>query len=164
MKKIIAFLFCLPAVIWANNIAILDQNSALFSTNAAEAENARLQADFGEMDAERQALMQELNRLARQHQNDAAIMSQAEKQELEQKIETSRQRYADLNMRLQQGQQEREQAFINKYSRTLVTAIETIVEQGDFDLVLDASAVIFVKDGYDITQQVIDEFNRLTAD
>lgn len=163
MKRMLVMMVLMASWAQASKIAVLDQQAALFSTKVAEAENVRLQADFGDMDAERQRLMQELNQLARQYQNDAAILSEQEKNEQQAKIERARQRYAELNSQLAQSQQQREQAFIAEYRQPLVQAIEAVVKKGEYDIVLDANAVIFVKDGIDITEQVITEFDRLTA-
>lgn len=151
------------APVWANKIAVLDQNAALFTSKVAQAENARMQQELAEPGQQRQQLADQIKGMVEQYQKDEAIMSASEVTEMENRIARAQQQYSQLNAQLNQAQQQREQAFVAKYREQMIEAIQQVLAKGEYDLVLDAEAVIYVKDSQNITQAVLDAFNERTA-
>ena len=57
--------------------------------------------------------------------------------------------------------QERQQQFVETMREPLGQAIETVVQEGSYDLVLNAEAVAFFNNSYDITALVTAKLNEL---
>lgn len=145
------------------NYAVINQELVMFTSQVAEQENARLQADFGDLDQERVALQEELRAMQRQYETDKDILTEAELAALQQKANTVQQQLTQLSSQLGQAQQQRQNEFLQRYQEQFVQAIRAVLAETEYDLVLDSSAVIYAEDGLDISQRVLAEFNRLTT-
>jgi Skp family chaperone for outer membrane proteins len=66
-----------------------------------------------------------------------------------------------ISERLQTAWQERQQQFVETMREPLGQAIETVVQEGSYDLVLNAEAVAFFNNSYDITALVTAKLNEL---
>ncbi|WP_158583953.1 OmpH family outer membrane protein [Salinibius halmophilus] len=165
MKKLFTFIFatCVSFTAMASNYAVINQELVMFTSQVAQAENARLQADFGDLDRERTALQEELRAMQRQYETDKDILTEEEVATLQEKAAVVQQQVNQLSNQLAQAQQQRQNAFLQRYQEEFVEAIRSVLAETEYDLVLDSSAVIYAEDGLDISERVLEEFNRLTT-
>jgi outer membrane protein len=63
--------------------------------------------------------------------------------------------------RLQNAWQQRQQAFVERMRQSLGQAIEAVVEEGDYDIVLNAESVAYFDNAYNITTLVTAKLNEM---
>lgn len=164
MKKIaLITLTLVSALASAGNYAVINQELVMFTSDVANAESERLQADLGGLAQERAALQAELEAMQAQYDTDREIMTEDELRELQSAANTVQQQLNQVSNQLVQAQQQREQAFLQRYEADLIEAIKTVLADSEYDLVLNSNAVIYAEDALDISQRVLEEFNQRTA-
>ncbi|MEX2365836.1 MAG: OmpH family outer membrane protein, partial [Pseudohongiellaceae bacterium] len=93
-------------------------------------------------------------------QQDNAVMSDAEKRRVSDQIEEIGVQYQFLEQKLQETVQQRRQQFQQAYAPNLIQAIQAVVEEEGFDLVLRAEAALHYRSAYDITAKVTEKLNQ----
>lgn len=127
---------------------------------AAEIQNA-IEMEFkGQID-EVNLLQRDGQLYAEKLQRDAATMSAAEKKELEGKIIAVREQLSQKAQPLQQNIQRRQNEERNKILALIKQAIEVVVAEQNYDLVLDAPAIVYVSEGNDLSQAVLDQVSKI---
>jgi len=127
---------------------------------AAEIQNA-ISMEFKEQVDEVNMLQRDGQLYAEKLQRDAATMSAQEKTELEEKILSVREQLSQKVQPLQQNIQRRQNEERNKLLALIKQAIDSVAAEGEYDLVLDAPAVVYVDESYDLSQQVLDQMGKL---
>lgn len=145
----------------AADIAILDQNFVLFGSEAAEQATAQLRSEYAEQEQQVQTLEQAIRQLQSRARTDRDIMTDDEMRQLEQEAQQRLAQREQLVRQLQQVQNERRNAFVERYQPMLAEAIERAVGDNQYDLIIDKSAVIYHRNSLDITEAVLEEFNAL---
>ena len=144
----------------APKIAVLDMARALFESEIAK----EVDTQFGQQTANDQEKVRELateaQALQQQLQQDGEAMSDAQKQELASEIESIGVQYQYLVQKLQQQQQQLQQQFQQAYAPNLIQAIQAVVEEDGYDLVLRAEAALHFRTAYDITAKVTARLNQ----
>lgn len=160
-KTVMVMLACFSTMVFAEiKIAILDKNAAMFQSEAARRETEKLKLEFGSDEQRILIIEQQVTDIRSELETDSAIMDpdDVESQNLlANSLLNERQTLID---KLQQIQQQRQQIFIRNYQPVLAEVIQEIVIELEIELLVDAQAVIFAKDGMNITQVVIDSFNK----
>ncbi|WP_428239939.1 OmpH family outer membrane protein [Gynuella sp.] len=145
-------------------IAILDQNMALFGSEAAKSETEKLKSEYGSDEQRIKKLEAEVNELKTKLETDAVILEAAEQDKIKQTIQERLAERSSLIDKLKQIQNQRQNQFIREYQPVMAKAVKAIVEQQSIDVVVEASSVIYVNEALNITQQVQDEFNKLVKE
>lgn len=151
----------MAATVQATEVALLDQNFVLFSSDAAQAATADLKREFAQEEQQVQSLGQSIQQLQSQARTDADIMTEAEVAELQSQLQQRARQRDQLVRQLQQVQGERRNAFIEQYQPMLVEAIEAAIDGQQYDVIVDKSAVVYHRNSLDITEAVLEEFNAL---
>lgn len=146
------------------NIAVLDQNDALFRSEAARMETEKLKQTYGEDEVRIRTLESSINELRSRLETDAVILDDAEKTEIQQQIQEQLTERTSLVEKLQQIQQQRRTQFVRQYRPLLAQAIRSVVDEKEIDLVVESSSVIFAAETMDITADVLERFNSLLAE
>ena len=141
-------------------VAVLDMASALFNSEAAKEIDAQMKEETGEDEQKVRELAQQIQSLQQQLQKDSAVMSDAEKRRLSGQIEEHGVQYQYLMQKLQETVQQRRQQFQQAYAPNLIQAIQEVVEEEGYDLVLRAEAVLHYRNAYDITAMVTEKLNE----
>ncbi len=165
MKKVIATAALLlatlvPAAQAAQKIAVVNTQAIMAQHPEREAVGQRLESEFGERIAEVQKLQADLQELAQKMQKDAALMTDAQKTELERKGQSLQ---ADLQLKgkaLQEDTQQRESEEMNKIVASVQSAINAVAQEQGYDIVLEARAVVFAKDEDNISAQVLEKVSK----
>ncbi|WP_394128724.1 OmpH family outer membrane protein [Shewanella maritima] len=149
-----------PMMAHAEKIAVVDMAEVFEQLPQREQISKSLQAEFGDRVAEVQKMQEEMRGLAEKGQRDGALMSEAQKTELQRKLEGLQSdlqlkgKALDEDMRRRQGEEQ------NKLLSTVQNAINDIAAKQGFDIVLQRGAVVFVKPESDISHQVVEALSK----
>ncbi len=165
MRKQIAFILSLWLLVSGlalaeTKIAVVDLRAALFSSNAAKQFGDELRKDFADEESKLKALGDDAKALQERLQKDAAIMVAAERDRLAAELEDKAQEFNYLKQRYQSSVSKREENFLKRSKPDLDAALEQLIKDGGYDVVLHANTVIFASPALDITPKLIDALNK----
>ncbi len=142
-------------------IGVINLEQALFNSDAAQAMQAEIQVEFSAEQQRADRLNGELRQLVEKAQRDESIMSDAEKRTLNADAQEKQVQLQLISERVQAALQERNQRFVDSQRQNLGMAIESVVQEGGYDLVLNAETVAFFNNSYSITALVTAKLNEL---
>lgn len=143
-------------------IGVINLEQALFNTEAARALEANVREELGDDEQRLERLNSELRELIERAQRDESIMSESEMRRLNADAQEKQMQLQMVAERLQDAWEERQDTFVNSMRQYLGQAIESVVEEGGYDLVLNADQVAYFNNSYNITGQVTARLNELT--
>ena len=142
-------------------IGVINLQQALFDSDAAKTMQAAIQEEFKDDQERADRLNGELRALVEKAQRDESIMSEAEKRKLNSDAQEKQVQLQLMSERVQEALQQREQQFIDGQRQNLGLAIETVVKDGGYDIVLNSETVAFFNNTYSITALVTAKLNEL---
>lgn len=142
-------------------VGVVNLEQALFNSTAAQELQAVIQEEFKDDQTRAETLNTELTELVEKAQRDESIMSDAEKRKLSSDAQEKQVQLQMISERVQAALQERNQAFIDSMRENLSAAIQSVVEEGGYNIVLNADSVAFFDNAYDITGKVTAKLNEL---
>ncbi|WP_100642196.1 OmpH family outer membrane protein [Alteromonas facilis] len=142
-------------------IAVVDAQSVFQAMPEAAAIAEQIQAEFKDQIEEIQQLERDIQFYAESLQRNAATMSEQEKTEMQEKILEARQAYAQKAQPLQQNIQRRQAEERNKLVALIRQSIDKVAADGNYDMIVDAGAVSFVKPEFDVSAKVLEIVNKL---
>lgn len=144
----------------AQKIGVVDVQGVFQSMpQAAEISNS-IQEEFKTQIEEVNQLQRDGQFYAERLQRDAATMSEQEKQDLQQKIMNVREQLSEKGQPLQQNIQRRSNEERNKLLGLIKQAIDAVAAREGYDMVLNANAVSFSKESYDLSEEVLEQVNK----
>src|SRR5690554_7095429 len=166
MKRIVILAAWLLATgtVWAQEqpvIGIIDLEAALFNSDAARVLEEQTRTDFNNDEQRLERLNAELRELIERVQRDESIMSEAEMRDANAEAQDKQVQMQVIAERLQEAWGQRQQQFIDRMRQSLGEAIDAVVQEGNYDLVLNAEAVAYFNNSYNITAQVTAKLNEL---
>jgi outer membrane protein len=141
-------------------VAVLNMQEALFNSERAKAADEDMRRETQEDENKIRNLATEAQRLQERLQNDGSTMSAAEQRRANDDLEELAAQYQVLVQRLQNLVQQRQQEFQQALAPNLLQAIEAVVQEDNYDLVLRAEAAIHYRGAFDITARVTEKLNR----
>ena len=142
------------------NIGVIDLRQAVFSSDAAEEFGMLLQDELEEEERAIMGLQEEAQEMQQRLESDGAMMSEAEREGMEQELEQKVQEFQQRRGQFEQVVGQQQQQFLQQ-ARPLVDAVmEDLLSEYDLDLILPAEAVIYVKPDRDYTEEMIERLNR----
>lgn len=145
-------------------IGVVNLREAVFSSEAGAQFGDVIQ---GELKQEQQAI-RELESEAKEMQDrlesDGAMMNESEREDLESDFEQKVQEYQQRRGRFQQAVNQRQQQFLQQSRPAVDSAMETLLEQHDVDIVIPAEAVIYAKPDLDLTDEMIELLNEQASE
>jgi outer membrane protein len=149
------------AVMAEQKIGVVDvQGIFQAMPQAAEIAN-NIQNEFKEQIDEVNLLQRDGQLYTQKLERDAATMSDQEKQELQAKILQVRGELAEKAQPLQQNLQRRQNEERNKLLGLIKQAIDAVAAKEEYDLILNSGAVAFADESIDLSQQVLDQVNKI---
>jgi outer membrane protein len=142
-------------------VGVVNLEQALFNSTAAQELQAVIQEEFKDDQTRAETLNTELTELVEKAQRDESIMSDAEKRKVSSDAQEKQVQLQMISERVQAALQERNQAFIDSMRENLSAAIQSVVEEGGYNIVLNADSVAFFDNAYDITGKVTAKLNEL---
>ena len=169
MKTFIKVLAVAGAFLVANSVfaqqpvvGVVNLEQALFNSQAAQELQAVIQEEFQDDQARAEQLNTELTELVERAQRDESIMSDSEKRRVSSDAQEKQVQLQMISERVQAALQERNQAFIESMRENLGNAIQAVVQEGSYNIVLNADSVAFFDNTYDITAKVTAKLNELS--
>jgi outer membrane protein len=141
-------------------IAILDMGGALFNSERAKVVTAQIQAETAEDEQKVRALAEQATGLQQKLEQDAAVMSEEEKRKTTEQIQEIGVQYQFLVQKLQTLMDERREQFQNTHAQSLIQAIQAVIEEGQYDVVIRAETALHYNTEYDITARVTEKLNQ----
>lgn len=143
-------------------VGVVNLEQALFNSQAAQELQAVIQEEFRDDQVRAEQLNSELTALVERAQRDESIMSDAEKRRISSDAQEKQVQLQMISERVQAALQERNQAFIESMRANLGSAIQSVVQEGGYNIVLNADSVAFFDNTYDITAKVTAKLNELS--
>lgn len=142
-------------------IGVVNLEQALFNSQAAKEVQAAIQEEFSDDQQRAERLNNELRDLVARAQRDESIMSESEKRKINSDAQEKQVQLQLISERVQGAVQERNQSFIDSMRQNLGAAIQSVVQEGGYTLVLNADSVAFFDNVYDISGKVTAKLNEL---
>lgn len=143
-------------------IGIVDLEQALFNSEAASQLESSTREEFRNDEQRLERLNTELRELIERAQRDESIMSEAELRNLNSDAQEKQVQMQIIAERLQGAWQERQQAFVEGMRDRLSQALDTVIREGSYDIVLNAEALVHYSSARDITALVTAKLNELS--
>jgi len=143
-------------------VGVVNLEQALFNSQAAQELQAVIQEEFRDDQTRAEQLNSELTALVERAQRDESIMSDSEKRRVSSDAQEKQVQLQMISERVQAALQERNQAFIESMRQYLGDAIQAVVQEGGYNIVLNADSVAFFDNTYDITAMVTAKLNELS--
>ena len=140
-------------------IAVLNYERAIMESDAAKRHSADLEQRLGSQVQRLQNIEREMRRLQERGQNERDRLEQDELEKLELEFRQRAREREQQAQELQEAKQSADRDMLEALQPRLTAAVEAIIAANNFDLVLDASAVVHASPDRDITNQVIERLN-----
>ncbi|MDO7083280.1 OmpH family outer membrane protein [Pseudocolwellia sp. AS88] len=120
-----------------------------------------LEAEFKDEKAELAQLEKDIKYFQEKKQRDGALLTQKEKDKLDQDIGTKYQEYQTKAAAFQQATGARQNEETTKIIALVRQAIDGIAKSDKYDLILEQKAVVFSKPKASITDKVVEQISKL---
>ncbi len=138
----------------AQSVVTLSPEKAMFATQAAQQLGQQLNQQLAPQTKRLQDLGTEIQAMQQRHQQDQALMSAEEMQELEQQIQLQSQEYRKLQQYINNAKRQTEQQFLASMKPRLDAVLRGYIETNNIGLILNSSAVVYAGQGVDITSEI----------
>ncbi|MCF1456514.1 MAG: OmpH family outer membrane protein [Shewanella sp.] len=149
-----------PLMAHAEKIAVVDMAAVFEQLPQREQISKQLESEFGDRMASVKKLQEELRTMAEKNQRDAALMSEAQKIELQRNMASKKSelqlkgKALDEDLRRRQGEEQ------NKLLAQVQKVISSVAKKGKYDIVLQLGATMYVKPDADISKQVVEALSK----
>ena len=142
-------------------IAVMNYQMALLESDAAKRYSVDAEKKFGPQLEKLKNLESDAKRIQDRLVKDGDKMQQAERERLELEFKQKARDFQFQSKELNEAKAIADREMLGKLKPNLDKAVEEVIKNGNFDLVLERGAVIEVKPQYDITRQVIERMNQM---
>ncbi|MCH8536183.1 MAG: OmpH family outer membrane protein [Alkalimonas sp.] len=136
-------------------IAFVDVQAIASQLPQAQQVQETIMTEFGERIEAVGQLERDINFNVEKIRRDGPTMSEAQQQELAEKIQQQQRQYEELARPLDEQVRQRQAEERNKILALIKNAIDQVAAQGDYDIVLNSGAAVYAKDSYDISERVV---------
>jgi len=155
---LIALFATLPA--HAAKIGVVDFQRAVAETNEGKAETARIETMYQNRIAEMTRVENELKKDYEDFQSRALILSPEAQQDAQMNIRAKEQRYLEMQSQYQMELQQAQGKALLELSEKIKSVADTLGRERGFDLVVEASVVLFAGEGVtDLTTDLVNRYN-----
>lgn len=166
ISVIAAGILLLPlGVLAQGKTAVVDLQQAILQSDAAQARLNEVRneegykADKDEFDR----LREELDKLVRDFQKDAAVMSQEQQLAARKRLASKQADLEHVGGKLQQAEQATGQQLLQELSPMVQEVLRELITTEGIGLLLQRSSVIHADPGFSITAKVTDKLNQMAA-
>lgn len=163
MKKIVfAILMLLPLAAMADQtIGVVDPIAALQGADEFQSRYSKLQDSLKDDQARLQKLQGEVKQIQERLDKNGMTMSDDDRSNLQTKGQQKMIELRNLQQTAQRKMNKGQQEILKVMEPKLKKAVDTVAARHHLDLVVNAQAVIFAKDGMDITNEVAKQLNAM---
>ena len=144
-------------------IAVVDVQTAITNSDEAKRLIAQIQGEFKDQQDQIRKIQSDAAALLQRAQKNSDVMSDAEKRKLQNEIQSKNSDFEYLRNKLQKQVQERRNELFAPVDQEVQQAIEDLVRENDYDLVIPAQATLYVNPVYDVTNKVTEKLNQYDA-
>ena len=170
MKRLFAVIALLSASVFAQaegKVAVIDIQKTLIQTDAAKVRLEKLEQkpEFKANLDMLKKIQKDGQSLVEKMQKDGAIMSDAQKIEMQDKIKSKQEDLQYITRKLQEERQKLMMALSQEFQGKLEVAIRQVVEEEGIGLLLNANPqlVMHVDTSFDISAKVTSKLNKAAA-
>ncbi len=149
----------------SGKVAVISLEQAILNTDVAKAEIQALEnnADYKANMEEVKKIQASGKKLAEKYQKDAAIMSAAQKQELEAKMKGKQADIEHVGRKLQETKKILMQNLMRQMGQQAQIAVQEIIASEGIGLLLTANpqVILHADTSFDITAKLTDKLNKL---
>jgi len=156
-----SFLLASAAMAVDKKIAVVNFQEVMGKIPQTAVVMQSLEAEFKDEKAVLTQLEKDIKYYQEKSQRDGALMAPKEKEELEKQIGTLYQDYQVKGKALQQKAGQRQGEEQNKIIALVRQAVDNIAAKGNYDLVLEQKAILYVKPELTITDEVIEQVSKI---
>jgi len=142
-------------------IGFIDMRTALFSSNAAKAFTDKIVSQYKKQDLEVRSVGDEGQKLEQRLKNDAAIMSDVERNKTASDLDSKIAEYKFLKGKLDKALAAKRQEFLTDSKPKLDQVINEVVKEYKLDLLMPREAALYAQDSMDYTDKVIKKLNAI---
>ena len=140
-------------------IAVMNYQMALLESDAAKKYAVDAEKKFGPQLTKLRALETDAKALQDKLVNGGSKMSQADRDKAESDFKQKARDFQFQSKELNEAKAISDRDMLKQLKPKLDKAVEEVIKQGNYDLVLERGAVVDVKPQYEITRQVIERMN-----
>ncbi|MFF7708047.1 OmpH family outer membrane protein [Pseudomonas sp. NPDC007930] len=141
-------------------VAVLNYQMALLESDAAKKYAVDAEKKFGPQLNKLKALEASAKGIQDRLVSGGDKMQQGERERLELDFKQKARDFQFQSKELNEAKAAADRDMLQQLKPKLDGAVEAVIKQGNYDLVLERGAVVDVKAQYDITRQVIDRMNQ----
>jgi len=141
-------------------IAVLNYQMALLESDAAKQYAVDAEKKFGPQLTKLKALESSAKGIQDRLVNGGDKLPQGDREKLELDFKQKARDFQFQSKELNEAKANADRDMLKQLKPKLDGAVEEVIKNGGFDLVLERGAVIDVKPQYDITRQVIERMNK----
>lgn len=159
-----AIAVALPSFAMAQGkIAVVNLEAAILQTDAAQErlKDVRNEVDYKSDKDEFEDLKKELDKLVKDFQKDAAVMSQEQQLSARKRMASKQADLEHVAGKLQQAEQLAGQQLLQEMSPMVQEVLRELIATEGIGLLLQRSSVIHADPGYSITAKVTDKLNQM---
>lgn len=144
-------------------IAIVNVQAAIANSDQSKKLVGQMQKEFAKEQDQLQKIQSDAASLLEKAQKNSDVMSDDQKRKLQNEIEDKNSDFQYFRQRLQKQVQERRNELFAPVDKEVQQAIEDLVRENDYDLVIPAQAALYVNPVYDVTNKVTEKLNKYYA-
>ena len=141
-------------------IAVLDTQRAIVSTEEAQELMQKAQNELKEEETEVNALGESILELQQQLETDGEIMGASEQRRIQKEIEDKQLDYQYLVNKLQKQLNDKRQELLQVMGPKLNAVLEDLIALEGYDLILERANLRYVNPKHDITRRVTEKLNE----
>lgn len=141
-------------------VAVLNYQMALLESDAAKKYAVDAEKKFGPQLNRLKGLEPDAKRIQDRLVKDGEKMQQAERERLELEFKQKARDFQFQSKELNEAKALADRDMLQQLKPKLDKAVEEVIKQGNYDLVLERGAVVDVKPQFDITRKVIERMNQ----
>ena len=142
-------------------VAVVDVQQAILASEEAKRLLTQIQEEFKSDEQRIRDIQSDAAALLERAQKDAEVMSESQKSKLQQEIEGKNNDFVYHRQRLQKSIENRQAELFAGIDEKVKRAIEALVLDEDYDLILPRQAALYAGDLYDVTRKVTERLNAM---
>jgi len=142
-------------------IAVLNYQMALLESDAAKKYAVDAEKKFSPQLNKLKTLESDAKRIQDRLMKEGEKLRTADRERLELEFKQKARDFQFQSKELNDAKAVADREMLKQLKPKLDKAVEEVIKKGNFDLVIEQSAVVEVKPQYDITRQVIERMNQM---
>ncbi len=165
MRKLTQVVLCMAALMATPafaemKIAVMNYQMALLESDSAKRYAVDAEKKFGPQLTKLKSLESGAKTIQDKLVKGGEKMQQGERERLELEFKQKARDFQFQSKELNEAKAVADREMLKQLKPKLDKAVEEVIKQGNYDLVLERGAVVDVKPQYDITRQVIERMNQ----